>query len=131
MREIRMNRFDRLSYQYVAETLGASVLFVAASWLAREYLQDKPGLAINVLVSLVATIPMLLVLRAMVRYFRRVDERERYIMAVSGSITLLIAVSVAFFLAKLEAFLTVDLDFFAAFLFVMWSLATVAVRWKI
>ncbi|WP_269581098.1 hypothetical protein [Roseibium sp. Sym1] len=126
-----MNRFDRLSYQYVAETLGATALFVAASWFAREYLPDKPGLAINVLVSLVATVPMLLALWAMVRYFRRVDERERHIMAVAGSITLLIGVSVAFFLAKLEAFLTVDLNLYAAFLFVMWSLATVAVRWKV
>lgn len=125
-----MNRFDRLSYQYVAETLLATALFVGTSFLAQWYLEDKSGLTINVLISLMATVPMFLVLWALVRYFRRVDERERYIMAIAGSITLLVGVFVAFFLAKIENFLPVDLNLYAGFLFVLWSFLTVVVRWK-
>ncbi|MES0882631.1 hypothetical protein [Roseibium sp. SCP14] len=125
-----MNRFDRLSYRYVAETLAATALFVATSFLAHRYLEDKSGLAVNVLVSFIATIPMLLVLWALVRYFRKVDERERYIMAIAGAITLLVGVFVALFLAKLATVLTVDLNLYAAFLLTLWSLATVVVRWK-
>lgn len=125
-----MNRFDRLSYQYVAETLAATLLFVGSSYLAKRYLEDKTDLVINVLVSFVATLPMLLVLWALIRYFRRVDERERHIMAIAGSITLLAGVLVAIFLAKLEGLLAVDLNLYAAFLFVLWSLSTVIVRWK-
>lgn len=126
-----MTRFDRLSLQYVAETLGATALFVASSFLAKECLDTTSDVSTHVLVSILATIPMFLVLWALVRYFRKVDERERFIMAVAGSITLLVAVLAALFLAKLEAVLTVDLNYFAAFLFVMWSVATVAVRWKV
>ena len=125
-----MTRFDRLSLQYVAETFGATALFVASSFLAKEFLDGTTDLATHVLVSGLATIPMVLVLWALVRYYRKVDERERLIMAVAGSITLLVGVLSALFLAKLEAVLTVDLNYFAAFLFVMWSVATVAVRGK-
>lgn len=126
-----MTRFDRLSLQYVAETLGATALFVASSFWAKDYLDtNASGFSTHVLVSGLATLPMLLVLWALVRYYRKVDERERLIMAVAGSITLLVGVLAALFLAKLEAVLTVDLNYFAAFLFVMWSVATAGVRWK-
>jgi len=126
-----MTRFDRLSLRYVAETLGATALFVATSFLAKTYLDTTSDFTTHIAVSVVATIPMLLVLWALVRYYRQVDERERLIMAVAGSITLLVGVLSAIFLAKLEAVLTVDLNIFAAFLFVMWSLATVIVRRKV
>jgi drug/metabolite transporter (DMT)-like permease len=125
-----MDRFDRLSLRYVAETLAAGVLFVLASFFAQKLLDDAPGPAMHVLISFLATVPMFLVLWALVRYFRRVDERERHIMAIAGSITLLIGVFVAMFLAKLEGIVPVDLNFYAAFLFVLWSLVTALVRWK-
>jgi glucan phosphoethanolaminetransferase (alkaline phosphatase superfamily) len=125
-----MNKFDRLSCRYVAETLAATALFVAASFVAHRYLEDKSGLTINLLISFLATVPMLLVLWALVRYFRNVDERERYIMAIAGAITLLVGVFVALFLAKLDTLLSVDLNLYAAFLLVLWSFTTVVVRWK-
>jgi len=126
-----MTRFDRLSLCYVAEMFAAAALFIASSFLAREFLDAKSDVSTHVLVSALATIPVFLMLWALVRYYRRVDERERLIMAVAGSITLLVGVLAAFFLAKLEAVMTVDLNLYAAFLFVMWSVATVAVRIKL
>ena len=125
-----MNKFDRLSWRYVAETLAATALFVVTSFVAHRYLEDKSGLTINLLVSFLATVPMLLVLWALVRYFRNVDERERYIMAIAGAITLLVGVFVALFLAKLDTLLSVDLNLYASFLLVLWSFTTVVVRWK-
>lgn len=125
-----MNRFDRLSWRYVAETLAATALFVVTSFVAHRYLEDKSGLTINLLVSFLATVPMLLVLWALVRYFRNVDERERHIMAIAGAITLLVGVFVALFLAKLDTLLSVDLNLYASFLLVLWSFTTIVVRWK-
>jgi uncharacterized membrane protein HdeD (DUF308 family) len=128
--ELNMDRFDRLSLRYVAETLAAGALFVLASFFSQKMLDDTQGLAMHVLISFLATVPMFLVLWALVRYFRKLDERERQIMAIAGSITLLVGVFVAMFLAKLEGIVPVDLNFYAAFLFVLWSFVTALVRWK-
>ncbi|MBG6157051.1 hypothetical protein [Roseibium album] len=126
-----MNQFDKLSYRYVAETILATALFVATSYWARDFLEEQRSLAFHLLVSFLATSPLILALWAQVRYFRRVDERERRIFALAGIVTLPVAVLLAIFLAKLEHVITVDLDVYGSFLVVFWSAATVWARQKI
>ncbi|MHA7777684.1 hypothetical protein [Roseibium sp. M-1] len=125
-----MSRFDRLSLRYTAECLSASALFVLVSYAVHPYLDAGRSLAGLVALALVATLPMGLVMWSVYRFFRDVDERERHILASAGAITLLIGVIAAIFLAKLGAVVTVNFNFFAAFLMIFWTLATLVVRWK-
>ncbi|GAB2183526.1 hypothetical protein [Roseibium sp. LAB1] len=125
-----MSRFDRLSIRYTAECLAAAGLFVLVSYAVHPYLDANRPLTGLVALALVATLPMVLVVWSVYRFFRDVDERERYILATAGAITLLAGVIAAVFLAKLGAVLTVNLNFFAAFLLIFWTLATLVVRWK-
>jgi|GEM_PF-2594869 len=125
-----MNRFDRLALWYVAETFAAAALYVLTSYAAGRLLEAETDPLVLFSVSLAATLPMALAVWAVVHFYRKVDERERHILALAGAITLLTGVFLALFLAKLEAVWPVDLNLYATFLMVLWSAATVFVRWK-
>jgi uncharacterized membrane protein HdeD (DUF308 family) len=125
-----MTRFDRLAYQYVAATLAAACLFLVASYYARQFLSSETSPAVQVLVSLIAVLPMLLAVWALVRYFRQSDERERHVITMAGAITLLIGVVIALFLGKVEPLFPLGFNEFAALLLALWSLVSAFVRWK-
>lgn len=125
-----MTRFDRASLWYVAESLSACVLFALVSYLVQPLLEAGRPLFELTLIAFLSTLPMLLAVWAIVRYFLKVDERERLILAAAGAVTAMAAVILAVFLEKLEAVLSVNLNVFAAFLLAFWSLSTVLIRWK-
>ena len=122
------DKFDRLALRYMIETLVAAALFVAASFAAQEIGNSVEDPQLHVLLALMAMIPMGLVLWAQVRYYRKVDERERQVVATGGAITLLLAVFCSIFLAKIEPYWSVDLNNFGAFLMTAWAVITTAVR---
>jgi len=125
-----MTRFDRASFRYVAETLLACALFALVSYFVHPLLQSgRPPLEQSA-IAVLSILPMGLAGWAVVRYFRKVDERERYILARAGAITAMAGVLGAVFLAKLEAVVAVDLNVFAAFLMAFWSLSSIVIRWK-
>jgi len=125
-----MTRFDRASLWYVAETLSACVLFALVSYLVQPLLEaGKPAFEQSV-IAFLSTLPMFLVVWAIVRYFFKVDERERFILAAAGAVTAMAGVIVAVFLAKLESVVSVDLNLFAAFLLAFWSLSSILIRWR-
>ncbi|POF28167.1 hypothetical protein [Roseibium marinum] len=123
-----MNRFDRLTYRYLAETFAGAALYVLASYLARPFLETHTDPVVVVAVSFAATLPMGLALWAQVRFYRKVDERERHILAVAGALTLLTGVFLALFLDKLGMAWPADFGLYATFLMIAWSVATVLVR---
>jgi len=125
-----MTQFDRASLWYVAESLSACGLFALVSYFVQPLLEaGRPPLELS-LIAFLSTLPMLLAVWAIVRYFLKVDERERFILATAGAVTAMAAVIVAVFLAKLGAVLSVNLNVFAAFLLAFWSLSSVLIRWK-
>ncbi|WP_156510600.1 hypothetical protein [Labrenzia sp. OB1] len=123
-----MNRFDRLTYRYLAETFSGTALYALASYLARQFLETHDAPLVVVAVSFAATLPMGLALWAQVRFYRKVDERERHILAVAGALTLLAGVFLALFLDKLGNAWPVDFSLYATILMIAWSIATVLVR---
>ncbi|MCK7614900.1 hypothetical protein [Roseibium sediminicola] len=125
-----MTKFDRLSARYTFEALSAAVLFLAVSYFVQPFLEADRPLAELAGLAALSVLPMALAMWSVVRFFRNVDERERHILATAGAITVMAGVLVAMFLAKLDGVLTVNLNYYAAFLMIFWTGATLIVRWR-
>jgi len=125
-----MTKFDRLSIRHTLEALSASILFVVASYFVQPLLETERPMAELVGLAALSVLPMAWAMWSVVRFFRNVDERERHILATAGAVTVMAGVLAAMFMAKLETVVTVNLNYYAAFLMIFWTGATLIVRWR-
>lgn len=119
-------RIKQAARRYTIEMLVAMLLYMAVLVGSLTIAKEVEGGLLPILLALSPVVPLLFAFAAFLRFYRRMDERQKRISADAAAITLMIGILAAVTLGFLQGFEVIvfkdDMLWFAPFLFTAWGM---------